>query len=135
MQVSRLTNKILCKKWDNVLRKADSIPTLFKRSAMNHAMNSFCAYIYYPGGLESYDYLTKDNSVCTTVRKLGAVYGPVSKNAKASIKNSHIHSTSGRGWRTLHSKCNDLVACRRWFYRKITWFQKMRSYINLTKVF
>ena len=80
---------------------------------MNDAMNLFCAYIYHPGGLESYDSLTKDNSACATLRKLGAVCGPVLKNAKASIKNSHIHSTSGRVWRALHSKCNDLVACRR----------------------
>ena len=64
---------------------------------MNHAMNLFCVIFTILGGLESYDSLTKDNSVCTALRKLGAVYGPVPKNAKASIKNSHIHSTSGRG--------------------------------------
>ena len=56
---------------------------------MNHAMNLFCAYIYHPGGLESYDSLTKDNSACATLRKLGAVCGPVLKNAKASIKLTH----------------------------------------------
>ena len=85
--MSRLTNKVLYKKYENLSRKTDFIclTNLEEQwQSMRANLNLCRAYVYYPGCLESCDSLAKDNFVRATLRKVAVVCGSVWKNVIAS---------------------------------------------------